>query len=119
MVGPEIKFTSTPGFERKPLRVASVFSWAPPTTSRVMTWVTRMARSVWLAFEVAQPLNDVRGFGSVGVGGGQIGFVIFDCLVGFVLAPGDFGEAEGDLRRVGVGLLRCLEVGACGIELLA
>ena len=40
--GPENKLTSKPGFGCNPNTDATVFSWAPPTISRVMTCVTRI-----------------------------------------------------------------------------
>ncbi len=40
--GPEISETSSPGLLRRPKTDAMVFSWAPPTIRRVMTWVTRI-----------------------------------------------------------------------------
>src|SRR5882757_9939893 len=119
VVGPEIKSTSTPGFWRRPSTEATVFSWAPPTMSRVMTWVTRMARSVWLTLKFLQPLNDVRGFGGVGVRAGQIRFIILHRLVRLVFAPGDFTQAVGDLERVGIGLLQLQEVSAGIVKVVA
>ena len=91
VVGPEIRRTSTPGFWRRPRTEATVFSCAPPTTSRVMMWVTRMGRaSMRMAFEFAEPPDDIGGFVGVGVRAGQIQFVIPDHLIRVVLAPGDF-----------------------------
>src|ERR1039458_5176301 len=72
-----------------------------------------------MAFEFAEPLNDVGGLGGVGIRVGQIKFVIFNRLVGFVLAPGDFAEAVGDLERVGERLLQRFVIGTRGVELAA
>src|SRR5665213_3366724 len=113
MVGPEIKLTSTPDFWRKPETVTSVFSCAPPTMSRVMTWVTRMAS---LAAEPGQALADGFELGGIGRRAGEVNFEISDGFVGVVLARGNFAEAVGDLERVGVGGLQLAVVGAGGIK---
>src|ERR1017187_2904853 len=70
-----------------------------------------------MAFKFAEPLNDVCGLGGVGVRIGQIKFVISNRFVRVVLAPGDFAEAPGELKRVGERLLQRFVIGARGVEL--
>src|ERR1017187_8379444 len=110
IVGPEIKFTFTPGFCRRPLMVASVFSCAPPTTSRVMMWVTRMAS---LAAELGQAFADGFEFGGVGRRVAEKYSVITDGFDGVVLAGGDFAEAVGNLEGIGKGRLHLAKIGLC------
>src|SRR5208282_4449 len=69
-----------------------------------------------MAFEFAEPQDDIGGLGSVGIRVGQINFVISDGLVGLVFAPGDFAEAVGDRGQVGEGLLQLAIVGARGVQ---
>ncbi len=68
------------------------------------------------AFKLAKPLQEVGCFGRVGVRIGQIEFVIFDGVVGFVFAPGNFAETIVNPERVGEGLAQLLIVGESVIE---
>ena len=64
-------------------------------------------------------MNDVCGLGGVGVRVGQIKFVISNRFVRFVLAPGNFAKAVGDLERIGERLLQGFVIGTRSLELAA
>src|SRR5882724_1660853 len=93
-----MSFSSRPGFWRSPPMVARVFSCAPPTTSRVMTWVTRMAS--FAAAQLGHAFPDGVEFRRIGWRVGEVDLVIPECLRILLLAPGDFAKAVGDLKRV-------------------
>src|SRR5271167_2864011 len=95
VVGPEMSWTSRPGFWRRPRMVARVFSCAPPMTSRVMICVTRMAS---FPAQLRQAVKDGAVFGRVGRRIGQIDLEIADGLVGVLLAGGDLAQSVGDLK---------------------
>src|SRR6187431_2152029 len=102
VVGPEIKFTCKSGSARNPRTEAMVFSWAPPTTSRVMTCVTRMASLGFLALEAAKTFGHGRVFGGVRGGGVEVIFRIPDGGIGVAPAQRDLGQTVVwlELRRV-------------------
>src|SRR6266496_5558321 len=80
VLGPEINFTSMSGRWRSPSTEFTVFSCAPPTMSRVMTCVTRIAESLTArGLELLESFGDsLRLFLGVGRGVLQIRFVMFD-----------------------------------------
>ena len=111
VVGPEMRLTVTPGFSRRPRTVAMVFSCAPPTTSLVMMWVTRMASLGFIrflhglvrchTFEFCETVGDVFGLSGLGRRVGEVGFVIADRSVGVFAAISDLAETVADLRSFG------------------
>src|SRR5574342_481206 len=93
-VGPEMRSTSRPGFRRSPRTEATVFSWAPPITRRVMTCVIRIrGEESGRRFETFNALAEVAGLVGAGSGVSQGKFEITDGGVGVALAHGDFAQA--------------------------
>jgi len=85
-VGPEMRSTWNPGFAARPKTEAMVFSWAPPTISRVMTCVTRiLACSRGHASKFFQPLKDDSRLVGIRFDKGEIGFVIANSGIGVSL----------------------------------
>src|SRR6266516_5552426 len=121
VVGPEINFTSMSGRWRSPSTESTVFSCAPPTMSRVMTCVTRIAESIADGgLEVLESFGDLlRLFSAVGRGVLQISFVMFDGGGNVLPAEGDFSEAVIDAVLCGHELLQRHIVPLRGVELVA
>src|SRR6185503_3704153 len=120
-VGPDINRTSMSGRWRSPSTEFTVFSCAPPTMSRVMTCVTRIAESVARgALELLESFGDLLGLTS-GVGRGvfQIGLVILDRGGNVLAAEGDFPEAVIDLVLGRNEVLQRFVIPLRGVELVA
>ena len=77
------------------------------------------ARRASLAAQQLEAVTDGFGFDGIGRRVGEVKLVIADGVVGGVLAPGNFGEAEGDLERVGVGGQQFGVVGARVVQAVA
>src|SRR6185436_101732 len=84
IVGPETRWGSTPCFSRRPKTVATVFSWAPPMTRRVIIWVTRIAEgSARTGLQFRKPRADEVGLFHVARGGiRQVKLIIEDGGIG-------------------------------------
>src|SRR5580765_5107733 len=121
VVGPEINFTSMFGRWRSPSTEFTVFSCAPPTISRVMTCVTRIAESAARgALELPESFCDLLRLPADGGRGVlQIGFVMVDRGGNVLAAKGDFPEAIIDLVQRRSDLLQRFVIPLRGVELVA
>src|ERR1051326_4324878 len=120
VVGPEINLTSMSGFWRRPSTELTVFSCAPPTMSRVMTCVTRIAESAARgALELGESFGDLLRLGRVRRGVLQIGFAMFDGGGHVLFSEGDFTQTVMDLVQGWADLLQRFIVTLRGVELIA
>src|SRR5579859_2391212 len=115
--GPEIRVTSRPGFCLRPRTEATVFSWAPPTINRVMTWITRIAGSEGTRSQVPQPGDNGISIDGIGRRIGQGQLIILDRRIGIFAVISDLPQPKIRLEGVGVRFANDFEIRLGLVEL--